>query len=172
MKRLFLLLLLTALGAGGCTKSSPALGQFVGTWNATYSLFDSSGVRVTSGKLTVKQPSADTVTFAESTSVVTGAGQFGVRTETRSFDVRLKEAGGGNYALDLKIDGKDVVTNFPMTYSDSDGFNGRGSVTLDGSQHPVTASIKKDGQGFVWKISADGNPRPKAEYEFTLKEKS
>ena len=169
MKKLSLLLVLTVLGAVGCTKSSAALSQFVGTWNATYSLFDSTGIRVTSGKLTVKQPSADTVTFGESTSVVTGAGQFGVRTETKSFDVRLKDAGGGNYVLDLKIDGKDIVTNFPLGYSDSDGFNGRSSTTLDGKQRTVAASIKKDGQGFVWKISADGDPE--VEYDFTFKEK-
>ena len=169
MKKLSLLLLLTVLSASGCTKNSAALGQFVGTWNATYSVFDATGIRVTSGKLTVKQPSADTVTFGESTSVVTGAGQFGVRTETKSFDVRLKDASGGNYILDVKIDGKDVVTNFPLSYSESAGFNGSSSTTLDGKQRLIAASIKKEGQGFVWKISADGDP--KAEYEFTFKEK-
>ena len=169
MKKLSILLLLTVLGANGCTKNSAALGQLVGTWNATYSLFDATGIRVTSGKLTVKQPSADTVTFGESTSVVTGAGQFGVRTETKSFDVRLKDAGGGNYVLDLKVDGKDIVTNFPLSYLESDGFSGRGATALDGKQRLVAASIKKDAQGFVWKISADGDP--KAEYEFTFKEK-
>jgi len=169
MKKFSALLLLTVLGASGCTRSSATLSQFVGTWNVTYSFFDSTGIRVTSSKLTVKQPSADLVTFGELTSVVTGGGQFGVRTETKRFDVTLKDAGGGNYVLDFKIDGKDIVANFPMSYSDSDGFNGRASTALDGKQRLVAASIKKDGQGFVWKISAEGDP--KAEYEFTFKDK-
>ncbi|MEK6335831.1 MAG: hypothetical protein AABM67_12945 [Acidobacteriota bacterium] len=173
IKVLVLLISLVALAVSGCGKGGQAgLGQFVGTWQTTYSIFDSRGGRVSSGKLTVKQPSSDTVTFGESTSVVTGVGQFGVpNMQTKSFDVTLKHS-ANNYLLTLKVDGEGILDNFPLTYSESGGFNGQGSVAVDGKQTPFTASIKKDGAGSVWKISADEGSGPKHLYEFSFKEKS
>jgi len=172
-KTLLVLILLVALAALGCGRSTKAgLGQFVGTWKTMYTILDSKGGRVSSGTLTVKQPSSDTITFGESTSVVAGVGQFGVpNMQTKSFDVSLKQA-ANNYLLTLKVDGEGILDNFPLTYSESDGFNGQGSVSLDGKQRPVTASIKKDGAGYVWKISAEEASGPKRLYEFSFKEKS
>jgi len=169
---LVLLISFVMLAVSGCGKSKAGVGQFVGTWQTTYSIFDGKGGRVSSGKLTVKQPSSDTVTFGESSSVMTGVGQFGVpNMQTKSFDVSLKQA-ADNYLLSLKIDGEGILDNFPLTYSESDGFHGQGSVSLDGSQRAVTASIKKDGAGSVWKISAEEGSGPKRLYEFAFKEKS
>lgn len=174
MKRTLLILIsLAALAAFGCARRTQAgVGQFVGTWKATYTILNSRGGRFSSGTLTVKQPLSDTVTFGESSSIVTGVGQFGVpNMQTTSYDVTLKQ-GANNYLLSLKIDGEGVLDSFPLTYSESDGFNGQGSVSLDGKQRPVTASIKKDGSGSVWKISAEDPSGPKHLYEFAFKEKS
>ncbi len=174
MKKIFVVLMsLVALAALGCGRGAKAgLGQFVGTWKTIYTILDSRGGRVSSGSLTVKQPSPDTVTFGESTSVVAGVGQFGVpNMQTQSFDVSLKQA-SDKYLLTLKVNDEGVLDSFPLTYSESDGFNGQGSVPLDGKQRPVTASIKKDGAGYVWKISAEEAGGPKRLYEFSFKEKS
>lgn len=171
-RTLLILIPLVALAAFGCSKRAQAgVGQFVGTWKTMYTILDSRGGRVSSGSLTVKQPSSDTVTFGDSSSVVTGVGQFGVpNMQTKSFEVTLKQ-GASNYLLSLKIDGEGILTDFPLTYSDSDGFNGKGSVALEGKQTPVTASIKKAGAGYVWKISAEESGS-KYLYEFEFKEKS
>ncbi|MFS8085805.1 MAG: hypothetical protein ACMG6H_09260 [Acidobacteriota bacterium] len=91
--------------------------------------------------------------------------------ETKSFDVTLKQ-GPSNYLLSLKNDGESILNDLPMTYSASDGFIGQGSISRDGKQRPVNASIKKDGAGYVWKISADDSSGPKYLYEFSFKEKS
>jgi len=94
MKKILVVLIsfvaLTALGCGRGTKAG--LGQFVGTWKTMYTILDSKGGRVSSGTLTVKQPSSDTVTFGESTSVVAGVGQFGVpNMQTQSASTLLNE---------------------------------------------------------------------------------
>ena len=171
-KTLLTFVLLGLFATFGCGTRMPAsLGQFVGTWQGTYTILNSKGARVSSGTMTVKQPAPEVINFGESTSVVTGVGMFGVpNSETKSFDVTLKQ-GSNNYLLSLKNDGEVILSEFPLTYSDSDGFNGQGSVSLDGKQRPVTASIKKDGAGFTWKISADESTGPKHLYEFTFKEK-
>jgi hypothetical protein len=174
MQKTFLILVsVVVLTIFGCNRGTQAgLGQFAGTWKSTYSIFNARGGRVSTGQLTVKQPSSDRVTFGESSSVVTGVGQFGVpNMQTTSFEVTLIQ-GASNYLLSLKVDGQGVLDNFPLTHSESEGFNGQGSVALDGKQRPVTASIKKDGAGYVWKISADEESGPKHLYEFTFKEKS
>lgn len=173
MKRTLLILISLGLVASlGCgTRMTGSLDQFVGTWQGTYAIVNSKGGRVSSGTMTVKQPSPETINFGESTSVVTGVGMFGVpNTVTKSFEVTLKK-GPSNYLLSLKNDGEVILTEFPLTYSDSDGFNGQGSVSLDGKERPVVASIKKDGAGFTWKISADESTGSKHLYEFTFKEK-
>ena len=159
----------------GCKShgSGPRLDQFVGTWQCMYTIADGRGIRINSGTLKVKQPAADTVTFGESSSVVTGVGSFGVpNMETKSFEVSLKQGAAGKYLLKLKVDSEAVLTDLSLSYSESDGFRGQQMVTLDGKEQPVTASIKKEGSGYVWKISAEPGSGPKRLYEFEFKEKT
>ncbi|MEO8434119.1 MAG: hypothetical protein ABI596_04445 [Pyrinomonadaceae bacterium] len=159
----------------GCKSQAGAqrLDQFVGTWKAMQTLGDARGVRITSGSLTVKQPSADTITFGESSSVVTGVGSYGVpNMETRSFEVRLKQGAADQYLLSLKVDSEAVLTDLPLSYSESEGFRGQQTVMVNGKQQPVTASIKKVGSGSVWKIAAEPGSGTKRIYEFELQEKT
>jgi hypothetical protein len=151
----------------------PRLDQFVGTWKAMQTLGDARGVRITSGSLTVKQPAADTITFGESSSVVTGVGSFGVpNMENRSFEVRLKQGAADQYLLSLKVDSEAVLTDLPLSYSESDGFRGQQTVTVNGKQQPLTASIKKVGGGSVWKIATEPGSGAKLIYEFEFQEKT
>lgn len=174
MKRLFLVtcLALTLLLFPGCRKSDSNLGQFVGTWEASYSLYDPTGVRISSGSIAIKQPSSDAISFGESSSVVTGVGPFGVpNMQTKSYEVTLKQPSSGQYQLSLTVDSTKLLENFPLTHS-SEGFSGRQPVPLDDKQRVVVASIKPKGEGHVWKITADTGDGPKRDYEFELKKKT
>ena len=163
---------LTLLLFSGCRKTEPGLGQFVGTWEASYSLYDPTGVRISSGSITIKQPSSDVISFGESTSMVTGVGQFGVpNMQTKSYEVTLKQPSSGQYQLSLTVDSTKLLENFPLTHS-SEGLSGRQTVTLDDKQRVVVASIKPKGEGHVWKITADAGDGPKRDYEFELKKKT
>lgn len=169
------LLSIVLLPGIGCKSQgrSQRLDQFVGTWKAMQTLGDDRGVRIASGSLTVKQPSADTVTFGESSSVVTGVGSFGVpNTETRNFEVRLTQGPADQYLLSLKVDSQAVLTDLPLSYSENDGFNGQQTVMVNGKQQPITASIKKVGSGFVWKMAAQPGTGAKLIYEFELQERT
>ena len=169
---LTLLVLLPGIGCKSQT-SARRLDQFVGTWKAMQALGDARGVRVTSGSLTVKQPSADTITFGESSSHVTGVGSFGVpNMETRSFEVRLKQGAADQYLLSLMVDSEAVLTDLPLSYSESEGFRGQQTVMVNGKQQPLTASIKKVGGGSVWKIAAEPGSGAKLIYEFELQERT
>jgi len=170
---LFLQIFLLA-GCGHRSKDTP-LDQFAGEWKSLYTILDEKGARISSGTLAVKQLSADTVGFRESSSIVAGIGPYGVpRNETRSFEVSLKGPdSAGKYALYLKIDSQDVLTDFLLSYSQVDGFVGQSSVTINGKQQPVTASIKKkDEGGYIWAISTPEGIEPKLLYEFQFKERS
>ncbi|HEY3025879.1 MAG TPA: hypothetical protein VGJ55_07005 [Pyrinomonadaceae bacterium] len=172
---LVLLMSLALLPGSGCKgrNSGVGLDQFVGTWKATHTIADTRGIRISTGTLTVKQPAADTVSLGESSSVVTGVGPFGVpNTETKSFELSLKKVAADKYLLNFKVDSEAVLTDLPLSYSDSDGFQGRQMVTLDGKEQPMTASIKKQGSGYVWKISAEQGSGPKRHYQFELTEKT
>lgn len=174
----FALIAVTSLAlllSSGCKGRSSGVGldQFAGTWKSTYTLADTRGVRISSGTLTVKQPAADTIRFGESASVITGVGPFGApNMETKSFEVSLKKGASDKYLLNFKVDAQAVLTDLPLSYSDSDGFQGRQMVTLDGKEQPMTASIKKQGSGYLWKISAEQGSGPKRHYEFELTEKT
>lgn len=122
----------------------------------------------------VKQPSPNTINFGESSSVVTGVGQFGIpRTETRSFDFTLKRDGSSDkYLLEFKFDSQTILRDFPLSYSETNGFTGQGTVTMDGKEQPITASIKKESAGYVWKISSAEGSEQKRNYEFQFKEKT
>ncbi len=171
MKKPVLLLFSFALTACfACNRSPAGLAQYVGTWQTTYTIMNANGIRVTSGNLDVKQPSSDTINFGNSSTVVTGVGSFGVpNTQTSSFEVTLKQV-ADKYRLSLKVDGLEVLNDFRLN-PDSEGLSGQSQVSLDGSQRPVTASIKKKGAGSIWKIAAEDAGGPKHLYEFEFQEK-
>ncbi len=175
MKRLPNILIALSLFAFGCRSESSGarLDRLAGNWNATCSILDSTSVRVTSGEIKVKQPAPNTITFAESSSMVTGFGQFGVpRTENRSFEIILKrDDSSDRYLLDCKVDSQPILKDFPLSYSESNGFSGQGTVMIDGKEQPITASIKSEGAGYVWKISSAEGSEPRRSYEFEFTEK-
>jgi len=178
MKRTFFIALMSFVLCFTCNckggdgaRGGEQLNQLVGTWNAASTIVDRAEnfITATSGAISIKQLAPDTIGFE--LSIVAGVGQFGI-PNNKACKVSLKHApSSGKYLLNVATDSPPTLENFPLTYSQSDGYAGQSTVTVHGQPRVVTASIKASGSGYVWSVSADESG-PALKYEFEMKEKA
>lgn len=147
-------------------KAVNPLDRLAGTWQASSFMIGGGSLTFGSGSgTTVKRPDSDTVSFTMSRSEtrwreIFGLGRSVPETVTYRQEFTLKYAGEpGKYLLTVKADQGLSFEDFPLTYSQKDGFTGDGPVKAGEKTVKITARItmEKDG-GHMWSVFPGVDP--------------
>lgn len=159
----------SAPGAPGASTTSPEvsrLERFKGEWSTSSMVRESPNVTMQFGNTTITQPTPNAVTFK--CSLPTSMSQFGPGP-SEDYEVTLRyDAGQKTYLLDAKLGSGSSIKDLPMTYSETDGYAGKGKATGSKGEMAAEATIKNDkekAEGHIWSITLTDDKR-KAEHEF------
>ena len=135
------------------TQNQQALKPFVGKWRAMVS-FTESGGRFTASlaeQLDVRQPDQNTVEFSLKP----------VTSDNPVFQTRLTyDVASKGYLLSVKTsDNPSVIEKLKLTYNESTGFSGEGTLTdVAGKTHAVRVQIKREKDGYDWSVRDPSAP--------------
>ena len=135
------------------TQNQQVLKPFAGKWRAMVSYTEGGG-RFTASlaeQVDVKQPDQKTVEF--SIKPVTSANPV--------FQTRLTyDAASKSYLLSVKTsDNPSVLEKVKLTYNESTGFSGEGTLTdASGKTHGVRVQIKGEKDGYDWSVRDTSAP--------------
>ena len=126
-------------------------------------------VVITSSTTDVTQPTPNSVSFKSSLQL--GSGPFDMRSEEVVVTLRY-DAAQMQYLLDAKLANGNSIKDLRLTYSDADGYAGKGTATGSKGEMSTEATIKYGKEkDHNWSITLSDKSR-KEEYTFSFSSKS
>jgi hypothetical protein len=159
-----------ASSTAGQPPEAARLQRFKGEWMLGTTYQSRPAVAVTSGVVNVAQPTPDSVSFKSSLQL--GSGPYATQAEELVVTLRY-DAARKQYFLDAKLANGMTIKDMPMTYSDADGYAGKGTARGSaGGEMSAEATVKNEKEKeHKWNIMLSDNSR-KEEYTFSFSSKT